>query len=83
MFNINIAMLCLTSCTTSFCWFQIPRDLKTDGKQSIRAKLSVFGGPVNGRLVFKKSEMIDIAIPKSSIFIQTDKPIYKPGQTGN
>lgn len=78
-------MLCLTTCTTSFCWFQIPRDLETDGKQSIIAVLSVFGGPVsmNGRLVFKKSETIDIAIPKSSIFIQTDKPIYKPGQTGN
>ena len=27
--------------------------------------------------------MITIAIPKNSLFIQTDKPIYKPGQTGN
>jgi len=27
--------------------------------------------------------MITITIPKISLFIQTDKPTYKPGQTGN
>ncbi|XP_078348546.1 C3 and PZP-like alpha-2-macroglobulin domain-containing protein 8 isoform X2 [Oculina patagonica] len=62
---------------------KIPRDLKTNGKQSIRAKLTVFGGPADGKLAFQKSEMISIDIPKNSIFIQTDKPIYKPGQTVN
>ena len=35
------------------------------------------------RHTFHKSEEITIEIPKKSIFIQTDKPIYKPGQTGN
>ena len=42
----------------------------------------VTGGPVGGKQVFRKSEEITIEIPKKSLFIQTDKPIYKPGQTG-
>lgn len=37
---------------------------------------------MGGRNAFIKSETITIEIPKRSIFIQTDKPIYKPGQTG-
>lgn len=66
-----------------FLWLQIPRDLNTGGKQSIEAKLSISGGPLDGEGVFSKSEMISILIPKNSVFIQTDKPVYKPGQTGN
>ncbi|XP_020628885.1 C3 and PZP-like alpha-2-macroglobulin domain-containing protein 8 isoform X2 [Orbicella faveolata] len=62
---------------------KIPRDLETSGKQSIEAKLSVSGGPVDGKHVFQKSETISVLIPKNSVFIQTDKPIYKPGQTVN
>lgn len=75
--------VCWDLCDHIFLWLQIPRDLKTGGKQSIRAKLSVFGGPVNKKRVFSKSEIISIVIPKNSVFIQTDKPVYKPGQTGN
>lgn len=81
--SLSYAVLYLTKKGKKFLSFQIPRDLKTGGRQSIRAKLSVIGGPVSGQPTFQKSEMIDIIIPKSSIFIQTDKPIYKPGQTGN
>ncbi|KAJ7371503.1 C3 and PZP-like alpha-2-macroglobulin domain-containing protein 8 [Desmophyllum pertusum] len=62
---------------------KIPRDLRTGGKQSIKAKLSVFGGPLGGPTTFNRSEMINIEIPKNSVFIQTDKPIYKPDQTVN
>ncbi|RMX42642.1 hypothetical protein pdam_00010289 [Pocillopora damicornis] len=61
----------------------IPRNLRTNKRDSIRAKLNVFGGPVHGGLVIQKSEIITIKIPKISVFIQTDKPIYKPGQTVN
>ena len=52
--------------------------------QSLQAKLTINGGQLGGRYDdFQSSEMITIAIPKNSLFIQTDKPIYKPGQTGN
>ena len=70
---------------TSLCvLIQIPKDLRGAGnKQSIKAKLSVYGGPVNRQHTFHKSKVITIEIPKKSIFIQTDKPIYKPVQTGN
>ena len=52
--------------------------------QSLEAKLTIHGGPLGGKLDdFQSTEMITITIPKISIFIQTDKPIYKPGQTGN
>ena len=37
---------------------------------------------MDGKHDFLSSEDIAIETPKSSIFIQTDKPIYKPGQTG-
>ena len=70
---------------TSFCvLIQIPKDLRGAGnRQSIKAKLSVYGVSVDSQLIFYKSEVITIEIPKKSIFIRTDKPIYKPVQTGN
>lgn len=61
----------------------IPRNLRANKRDSIQAKLNVFGGPVNGEPVIQNSEIITIKIPKISVFIQTDKPIYKPGQTVN
>lgn len=67
----------------SFVLFKIPRNLRANKRDSIQAKLNVFGGPVNGEPVIQNSEIITIKIPKISVFIQTDKPIYKPGQTGN
>ena len=42
----------------------------------------VTGRPVGGKQAFRKNEEITIEIPKKALFIQTDKPIYKPGQTG-
>ena len=73
--------------------FQIPKYLKGAwNKQSIKARLSVYGRPVTASKnssqvilghAFQKSVVITIEIPEKSIFIQTDKPIYKPGQTGN
>ncbi|XP_015766360.1 PREDICTED: C3 and PZP-like alpha-2-macroglobulin domain-containing protein 8 [Acropora digitifera] len=67
---------------------QIPRALIGQiehGKvKSLQAKLTIIGGQLGGRRDdFQSSEMITIKIPKISLFIQTDKPIYKPGQTGN
>ena len=67
---------------------QIPRALIGQierGKvKSLQAKLTIIGGQLGGRCDdFQSSEMITIQIPKISLFIQTDKPIYKPGQTGN
>ena len=67
---------------------QIPRALigqiQQKKAQSLEAKLTIHGGPLGGKLDdFQSSEMITVKIPKISIFIQTDKPIYKPGQTGN
>ncbi|XP_067056984.1 pregnancy zone protein-like isoform X1 [Acropora muricata] len=67
---------------------QIPRALIGQierGKvKSLQAKLTINGGQLGGRYDdFQSSEMITIAIPKNSLFIQTDKPIYKPGQTVN
>ena len=51
-------------------------------EKSIKAKLMVTGRPVRGKQAFRKNEEITIEIPKKALFIQTDKPIYKPGQTG-
>ncbi|XP_068693904.1 alpha-2-macroglobulin-like [Montipora foliosa] len=65
---------------------KIPKPLIAHGKTyaSIRGKLTVRGGPVNGKRDFLSSEDVTIKTPKSSyMFIQTDKPIYKPGQTVN
>lgn len=62
---------------------QIPRNLKTNKRDSFQAKLNVFGRTVHGRSVSQHRETITIKIPKISVFIQTDKPIYKPGQTVN
>ncbi|KAK2568088.1 C3 and PZP-like alpha-2-macroglobulin domain-containing protein 8 [Acropora cervicornis] len=67
---------------------QIPRALigriERGEVQSLQAKLTINGGQLGGRYDdFQSSEMITIAIPKNSLFIQTDKPIYKPGQTVN
>ena len=42
----------------------------------------VTGRPVEGKQAFRKNKEITIEIPKKALFIQTDKPIYKPGQTG-
>ena len=80
--NIIGIGVCTLHCIL-FVLFKIPRNLRANKRDSIRAKLNVFGGPVHGGLVIQKSEIITIKIPKISVFIQTDKPIYKPGQTGN
>ncbi|XP_068740975.1 alpha-2-macroglobulin-like isoform X2 [Montipora capricornis] len=64
---------------------KIPKPLFAHGKtySSMRGKLTVHGGPVDGKRNFLSSEVVTIETPKSSMFIQTDKPIYKPGQTVN
>ncbi|KAM7438496.1 A-macroglobulin receptor [Porites harrisoni] len=72
-----------TSLSDGFLNLKIPKDLNAGRKKSIKAKLMVTGRPVGGKQVFRKSEEITIEIPKKALFIQTDKPIYKPGQTVN
>lgn len=70
-----------TSLSDGTLKLKIPRTLIAHDKTSTKAKLTVYGGPVGGFNAFLSSELITIEIPKTSIFIQTDKPIYKPGQT--
>ena len=65
----------------SYISWQIPRDLETGGRTELSVKLSVTAGPKGNRNAFQKSESVTLEIAKKTIFIQTDKPIYKPGQT--
>lgn len=73
----------------NFQKLQIPRALigqiQQQKVQSLEARLTINGGRLGGLRHddFQSSKMITITIPKISLFIQTDKPIYKPGQTGN
>ena len=74
--------------TLNFQKLQIPRALigqiEQQKAQSLEARLTIHGGRLGGKLDdFNSSETITITIPKISLFIQIDKPIYKPGQTGN
>ena len=72
----------------NFQKLQIPRALigqiQQQKVQSLEARLTINGGRLGGLRHddFQSSKMITITIPKISLFIQTDKPIYKPGQTG-
>ncbi|CAH3159931.1 unnamed protein product [Porites lobata] len=72
-----------TSLSDGFLNLKIPKDLNAGREKSIEAKLMVTGRPVGGKQAFRKNKEITIEIPKKALFIQTDKPIYKPGQTVN
>lgn len=63
-----------------FHW-QIPSDAKVGGEKQ-NAKLSIKIRPVGAsEPVVKESDIITVERLSMSVFIQTDKPIYKPGQT--
>ncbi|XP_044164285.1 pregnancy zone protein-like isoform X2 [Acropora millepora] len=78
-----------TSLSDGTLKLKIPRALigqiQQQKVQSLEARLTINGGRLGGLRHddFQSSKMITITIPKISLFIQTDKPIYKPGQTVN
>ncbi len=49
-----------------------------------RAKVEVCGNCEIGAtgFHFKNSTMVDVSEKSASVFIQTDRPVYKPGQQG-
>ena len=77
LFLIIIAMLYVHEATPSCCIVQMPDSVDLPNRQY---HLTV--SAANGSMIFCKQDISFTVLSRGYLFIKTDKPIYKPSQTG-